>query len=121
MTPSRALVGIPVAASNMPQRVLCLGLRPKSTTPPNELGGVVFTVGTAPQRGLPEGHQTRKEIYLPVPSGVKHGWIEPAPAATNIRRTKMAIKRVSVRRTTKTVKVPVKVTVRRTIKVTRTR
>ena len=33
----------------------------------------------------------------------------------------MAIKKVSVRRTTKTVKVPVKVTVRRTIKVTRTR
>ena len=77
MTPSRALVGIPVAASNMPQRVLCLGLRPKSTTPPNELGGVVFTVGTAPQRGLPEGHPNPEGN---IPSGAFRGqaWVDRA-------------------------------------------
>ena len=49
------------------------GFCPKSTTPPREIGGVIFMLGTAPQRGLPEGLHNPEGIYLPVPSGVKHG------------------------------------------------
>ena len=121
MTPSRALVSIPVRLQICRNGYYAWACAQSQQPRQTNLAGLFSQWEPRRSGDSRRVTQTRKEIYLPVPSGVKHGWIEPAPAATNIRRTKMAIKRVSVRRTTKTVKAPVKVTVRRTIKVTRTR
>ena len=83
---------------------------------PAEFGGAVFLVGP-PLAGI-LWPRSRAELYTEY-QGIAIGLVEPPAGELHLGGNAMPSRRVIVRRSTKTVKVPVKVSVKRTVTVTK--